>query len=179
VPPLVVVPLPEEDETPDEDDSPADDEVPDEDVLDDDDEVPDEVPEDLPADLLAVDVPADDEDDEVTVLLDATCLTAVDVWAKVAPMPAAAAADSRPTCQVIFLTRRWPRSLDWRAAAMSAGGATGLDLVTNTELPVIFCCRAEELLKKFRVSQRSFGTAAMGRFVWESLRKSSRLGRTL
>ena len=145
MPPLVVVPLPEEDETPDEDDSPADDEV--------------------PEDLLTADVPAD----EVLVLLDATCLTGVDVWAKVAPMPAAAAADSRPTCQVIFLTRRWPRSLDWRAAATSAAGATGLDLVTNTALPVIFCCRAEELLNQPRVSRHRWdaprGAGAVSK-VW-------------
>jgi hypothetical protein len=94
VPPLVVVPLPEEDETPDEDDSPED-----------------EVPEDL----LVADVPDDvPEDDElaVLVLLDVACPAVADVWAKVAPMPAAAAADSRPACQVSFLTRRWPRSLD-------------------------------------------------------------------
>jgi hypothetical protein len=98
VPPLVVVPLPEEDETPDEDDSPED-EVP-EDLLVAD--VPDDVPEDVP------------EDDElaVLVLLDVACPAVADVWAKVAPMPAAAAADSRPACQVSFLTRRWPRSLD-------------------------------------------------------------------
>jgi hypothetical protein len=167
-----VVPLPEEDETPDEDDSPEDDEVPDDDVLDDDDD--DEVPDERPEDLLAADVPAD----EVLVLFDATCLTVVDVLARVAPMPAAAAADSRPTCQVIFLTRRWPRSLDWRAAATSAAEATGLDLVTNTELPSIFCCRAEELLKQLRVSRRWFGAGRMGRFVWESLRKRPRLGLT-
>ena len=131
-----MVPLPEDDETPDEDDSPEEDEVPD--------------------DLLAEDVP----DDEAPELLDARCVAVVEVWAKVAPMPAAAAADSRPTCQVIFLTRRWPRSLDWRAAATSAAGATGFDLVTSTELPVIFCCRAKELLKQLSVSQRRCGADA-------------------
>jgi hypothetical protein len=93
VPPLVAVPLPEDDETPDEDDRPEDEEVPEE--VDD---VPDEG--------------VFDED------------TAVDAWAKVAPMPAVATADSRPTCQVILLTRRRPRSLDRRAAATAATAAT-------------------------------------------------------
>jgi hypothetical protein len=100
----VVVPLPEEEETPDEEDSPEED---------------DEVPDVVPDDVLEDEVP---EDDEVPELLDVTCLTVVDAWAKVAPMPAAAAADSRPICQVIFLTRRWPRSLDWRAAATVPAG---------------------------------------------------------
>ena len=62
------------------------------------------------------------EDDEVPEALDVTCLAVVDAGANVAPMPAAAAADSRPTCQVILLTRRRPRSLDWRAAATVAAG---------------------------------------------------------
>ena len=157
MPPLVVVPLPEEEETPDEDDSPEEDEVPDDDDVPDEDE---EVSDDVPDDLLAEDVPADLLDDDVPELLDATCVAVVEVWAKVAPMPAAAAADSRPTCQVIFLTRRRPRSLDWRAAATSVAGATGLDLVTGTELPVIFCCRAEKLLKQLSVSRRRRGTGS-------------------
>lgn len=89
MPPLVVVPLPEEDETPDEADRPEEDEVPD--------------------DLVAEDVP---DVAEVPGLLDDAGVAVVEACAKVAPMPAAAAADSRPTCQVIFLTRRWPRSLD-------------------------------------------------------------------
>ncbi len=69
-------------------------------------------------------------------------------------MPTAAAADSRLTCQVIFLTRRWPRSLDWRAAATPAAvsvalasGAAGLCLVTTPESPVNFWSLDEEILK--------------------------------
>jgi hypothetical protein len=149
VPPLVVVPLPEEDETPDEDDSPEDDEV--------------------PEDLLVADVPADVPEDDgvaVLVLLDVACPAVVDVWAKVAPMPAAAAADSRPACQVIFLTRRWPRSLDWRAAATSAAGATGLDLVTNRESLIIFCCRTKKLLKRLRVPQALVRHRENGTFLF-------------
>lgn len=123
----MVEPLPEEDETPDEEDRPEDDEVLDEDVLDaedfdedvlaedalDEDVFHDEVPDDVPEDLLA--------GDEV-LAPDVTCLTVADAGVKVAPMPAAAAAASRLICQVILLTRRWPASLDWRAAATVAAG---------------------------------------------------------
>jgi len=77
----VVVPPPEEDETPEED------------------EIPDE--EDVPVD----DDPAEEDEPSID-----RCGSAAVRCANLAPMTAAAAADSRPTRQVIFLTRRRPSS---------------------------------------------------------------------
>jgi hypothetical protein len=100
---VVVVPppdAPEGDETPDEDDIPDD--VPD------DEEVPDDV-----------EVPADDDPvDEDEVPIDRCGIAAV-MWANLAPMTAAAAAETKPTRQVIFLTRRRPLSLASIAAEYS------------------------------------------------------------
>lgn len=95
-PPLVVVAEPEEDETPDEEETPDEDDVP----------AGEEAPDEEP-------VPADDE---VAALFDVRCSIDVETWENLAPMTAAAAADSRPTRQVIFLTRRWPSSRESRAA---------------------------------------------------------------
>jgi len=77
----VVTPPPDEDETPDED------------------EIPDD--EELPVD--------DDPSDEDEPPID-RCGSAGVKCANFAPMTAAAAAETRPTRQVIFLTRRRPSS---------------------------------------------------------------------
>jgi hypothetical protein len=80
----VTVPLPEEDETPE------------------DDEIPDE--EDVPAEVPVDDDPADEEEPTER------CGSSAVMCANLAPMTAAAAADSRAIRQVIFLTRRRPSS---------------------------------------------------------------------
>jgi hypothetical protein len=80
-PPLVVTPPPEEDETPDEDEIPDDEELP----VDDD--------------------PADEDEPPID-----RCGSVGVKCANLAPMTAAAAAESSPTRQVIFLTRRRPLS---------------------------------------------------------------------
>ena len=80
----MVVPPPEEDEPPE------DGEIPDEE------DVPDEVPVDEP----------EDEDEPSS----GRCGTTAVMFANLAPMTAAAAAETRPIRQVIFLTRRRPSS---------------------------------------------------------------------
>ena len=75
---------------PEEEETPEDDEIPDEE------DVPVEVPVDDPA----------DEDEPSTDRCGSTAVRCENL----APMTAAAAADSRPTRQVIFLTRRSPSS---------------------------------------------------------------------
>jgi hypothetical protein len=112
----VVVLPPEEDETPE------------------DDEIPDE--EDVPVD----DDPAD-EDESPTV----RCGSAAVKCANLAPMTAAAAADSRPTRQVIFLTRRRP----------SSRARTALEywvLFTASGSPVILCGVTEVPLSNVRIA---------------------------
>jgi hypothetical protein len=112
----VVVLPPEEDETPE------------------DDEIPDE--EDVPVE----DDPAD-EDESPTV----RCGSAAVKCANLAPMTAAAAADSRPTRQVIFLTRRRP----------SSRARTALEywvLFTASGSPVILCGVTESLLSNVRIA---------------------------
>jgi hypothetical protein len=81
----VVVAAPEEDDTPEED------------------EIPDE--EDVPAEVPVDDDPLD-EDEPSTDRCGSTAVKCENL----APMTAAAAAESRPTRQVIFLTRRRPSS---------------------------------------------------------------------
>jgi hypothetical protein len=102
-PPLVTVPLPLE--TPEDPETPEEDEIPEEDdeVPEEDDElVPDEVP--LPDAELPVD----------------RCGRDAVICANFAPTTVAAAAASRPAVQVIFLTRRRPASLAWRARVICA-----------------------------------------------------------
>jgi hypothetical protein len=82
-PPLVVPAPPEEDDTPEDD----------------------EMPEDVPAE-----VPVDDEPPDEDEPSSDRCGSATVKCENLAPMTAAAAADSRPTRQVIFLTRRRPSS---------------------------------------------------------------------
>jgi len=82
---VVVVPPPGEDETPE------------------DDEIPDG--EDVPAGVPVDDDPADGDEPPV-----GRCGSAAVMFANLAPTMAAAAADSRPTRQVIFLIRRRPSS---------------------------------------------------------------------
>ena len=65
--------------------------------------------------------------------------------ANLAPMTAAAAADSRPTRQVIFLTRRRPSS---RASAALEYWVR----VTASGSPVILCDEADALLRNVRIS---------------------------
>jgi hypothetical protein len=79
----VATPPPEDDETPE------------------DDEIPDE--EDVPAE-----VPVDDDPEDEDEPSPDRCGNVAVMCANLAPMTAAAAADSRPTRQVIFLTRRRP-----------------------------------------------------------------------
>jgi len=118
-PPLVVVAPPaEEDETPDED------------------EIPDD--EELPVD--------DDPADEDELSID-RCGSVGVKCANLAPMTAAAAAESRPTRQVIFLTRRRPSS---RALAALEYWVR----LTPSESPVILCGEAEPLLGGVRVTVR-------------------------
>lgn len=117
---MVTLPPPADDETPDDDEMPDEDEPPDEDeapdeALPDDELVPDapELPEgealpddeDGPDDVPVDDDPADDDEP----LVDRSGSTAV-MCANLAPMTAAAAAESKPTRQVIFLTLRRPSS---------------------------------------------------------------------
>lgn len=76
---------------------------PEEDETPEDDEIPDE--EDVPA-VVPVDDDPPDEDEPSTD----RCGSATVKCENLAPMTAAAAADTRPTRQVIFLTRRSPSS---------------------------------------------------------------------
>ena len=82
---MVVVPPPEDDETPEDDEIPGED------------------------DELAG-VPVDDDPPEEDELSAGRCGSTAVMCANLAPVTAAAAADSRPTRQVIFLTRRRPAS---------------------------------------------------------------------
>jgi hypothetical protein len=125
-PPLVATPPPEEDETPE---TPEDDEIPDEE------EVPVEVPE------------VGDPEDEDEPSTD-TCGSIAVMCANLAPMTAAAAADSRPTRQVIFLTRRRPSSL--ASAALEYWVR-----VTASASPVILCDETDALLRSVRISNRA------------------------
>jgi hypothetical protein len=116
----VVVPPPDEDETPE------------------DDEIPDE--EDVPAEVPVDDDPAD-EDEPPTDRCGSTAVKC----ANLAPMTAAAAADSRPARQVIFLTRRRPSS---RARA----ALEYLVRVTASGSPVILCGGTDALLRSVRIA---------------------------
>ena len=112
---MVVVPPPEEDETPE------------------DGEIPDE--EDVPAGVPVDDDPAD-EDEPLTDRWGSTAVKC----ANLAPMTAAAAADSRATRQVIFLTRRRPSS---RARAALEYWVR----VTASGSPAILCDEHDALLR--------------------------------
>lgn len=116
----MVVPPPDEDETPE------------------DDEIPDE--EDVPAEVPVDDDPAD-EDEPPTDRCGSTAVKC----ANLAPMTAAAAADSRPARQVIFLTRRRPSS---RARA----ALEYLVRVTASGSPVILCGGTDALLHSVRIA---------------------------
>jgi len=116
----VVVPPPGEDETPE------------------DDEIPDE--EDVPAE-----VPVDDDPEDEDELSTDRCGNMAVMCANLAPMTAAAAADSRPTRQVIFLTRRRPSS---RAMAALEYWAR----VTASGSPVILCDWTDPLLGNVRIA---------------------------
>ena len=114
---------------PEEDETPEDDEIPDEE------EVPVEVPE------------AGDPEDEDEPSTD-RCGSIAVMCANLAPMTAAAAADSRPTRQVIFLIRRRPSSL----------ASVALEYwvrVTASGSPVILCCETDALLRNVRISNRA------------------------
>jgi hypothetical protein len=93
-PPLVVTPPPGDEETPDED------------------EIPDE--EDEPVD----DEPPEPEEPDEDPLSNDRCGITAAMCPNLAPTTAAAAADSRPTRQVIRLTRRSPLSRAWSAAVI-------------------------------------------------------------
>lgn len=110
---------------------PEDDETPE------DGEIPGE--EEAPAGTPADDDPAD-EDGLVTAGCDGTVVKCENL----APITAAAAADNRPTCQVIFLTRRSPSS---RAAAALAYWVR----VTAPGSPVILCDKTDVLLHDVRI----------------------------
>jgi hypothetical protein len=102
-PPLVVTPPPEE---LDGDETPEDGEIPDDEELLDDEDPPVVVPVEVPVEVPPDDDPFDEDEDEPTD----RCGSMVLMCANLAPMTAARAADSRPTRQVIFLTRRRPSS---------------------------------------------------------------------
>jgi len=116
----VATPPPEDDETPE------------------DDEIPDE--EDVPAE-----VPVDDDPEDEDEPLTDRCGSIAVMCANLAPMTAAAAADSRPTRQVIFLTRRRPSS---RASAALEYWAR----VTASGSPVILCDETDPLLRNVRIA---------------------------
>ncbi len=111
----MVAPPPEEDDTPEDDETPEEEEVP----VDDD-----------PADE---DEPSSDRCGRATVKCE-----------NLAPMTAAAAADNKPTRQVIFLTRRRPSS-----RAMAA--LEYLVRVTTSGSPVILCDMTDALLRNVRI----------------------------
>jgi hypothetical protein len=116
----VATPPPEEDETPE------------------DDEIPDE--EDVPADVPEDDDPADEDEPSTD-----RCGSMAVMCANLAPMTAAAAADSRPAHQVIFLTRRRPLSL--ASAALEYWVR-----VTASGSPVILCDETDALLRNVRIA---------------------------
>ena len=111
---------------------PEDDETPE------DDEIPDE--EDVPAE-----VPVDDDPEDEDEPWTDRCGNIAVMCANLAPMTAAAAADSRPTRQVIFLTRRRPSSL--ASAALEYWVR-----VTASGSPVILCGETDALLRNVRIS---------------------------
>ena len=111
---------------PEDDETPEDDEIPDEE------DVPAEVPE------------AGDPDDEDEPSVD-RCGSIAVMCANLAPMTAAAAADSRPTRQVIFLTRRRPSS---RASA----ALEYWERVTASGSPVILCDETDALLRNVGIA---------------------------
>lgn len=114
---------------PEEEDTPEDEEIPD--------EVPDEEDEeDVP-------LPVDDDPDEDGLSTD-RCGSVGVKCANLAPMTAAAPADSRPTRQVIFLTRRSPLS---RAAAALEYWVR----ITASGSPVILCVATDVPLCNVRV----------------------------
>jgi hypothetical protein len=127
---VVVVPPPEEDETPEED------------------EIPDE--EDVPVD----DDPAD-EDDPPRFRWGSAAVKC----ANFAPMTAAAAADSRPTRQVIFLIRRRPSS---RARASLEYWVR----VTAQGSPAILCGGTDALLRNVRIATPSGRLPHSITWVW-------------
>ena len=111
---------------------PEDDETPE------DDEIPDE--EDVPAEVPVDDDPADEDEPSTD-----RCGSIAVMCANLAPMTAAAAADSRPTRQVIFLTRRRPSS---RARAALEYWVR----VTASGSPVILCDETDALLRNVRIA---------------------------
>jgi hypothetical protein len=117
----VATPPPEEDETPDED------------------EIPDD--EDVPVELLVDDDPPDEDDPPID-----RCGSDGVKCANLAPMTAAAAAESRPTRQVIFRTRRRPSSRARASLEYWVG-------VTASASPVILCDPAEPLLRGVRTAR--------------------------
>ena len=121
-----MAPPPEEDETPE------------------DDEMPDE--EGVPVD--------DDPVDEDEPWTD-RCGSATVKCENLAPMRAAAAADNRPTRQVIFLTRRRPSSRAMAALEYFAR-------VTASGSPVILCDVTDALLRKVRILRRRCPGLAAG-----------------
>ena len=116
----MVEPPPEEDETPE------------------DDEIPDE--EDVPAEVPEAGDPEDEDEPSVD-----RCGSIAVMCANLAPMTAAAAADSRPTRQVIFLTRRRPSS---RASA----ALEYWERVTASASPLILCDETDALLRNVRIA---------------------------
>jgi hypothetical protein len=127
----VVTPPPEEEPPPEEDETPDEDEIPDD--------------EELPVD----DDPADEDEPPID-----RCGSVGVKCANLAPMTAAAAADSRPTRQVIFLTRRRPLS---RAMAALEYWVR----VTASGSPVILCDETDALLRDVRITWD--GTGLPGR----------------
>ena len=115
----MATPPPEEDETPE------------------DDEIPDE--EDVPAEVPEAGDP-EDEDEPVD-----RCGSIAVMCANLAPMTAAAAADSSPTRQVIFLTRRRPSS---RASA----ALEYWERVTASGSPLILWDETDALLRNVGIA---------------------------
>jgi hypothetical protein len=102
------------------------------------DEIPDE--EDVPPEVPVDDEPAD-EDEPPTV----RCGSTGAKCANLAPMTVAAAADSKPTPQVIFLTRRRPSS---RASAALEFWVR----VTASGSPVSLCGGTDAPLRNVRIA---------------------------
>ena len=102
------------------------------------DEIPDE--EDVPPEVPVDDEPAD-EDEPPTVRCGSTGVKC----ANLAPMTVAAAADSKPTRQVIFLIRRRPSS---RASAAFEFWVR----VTASGSPVSLCGGADATLLNIRIA---------------------------
>ena len=86
----MVAPPPAEGETPEDDEIPGEEDVP-------------------------VEVPVDDDPPDEDEPPTCRCGSTAVMFANLAPITAAAAAESRPTRQVIFLTRRRPSSRAWAA----------------------------------------------------------------